>query len=173
MLRFIMVAGSLVFAFVCCASAQDPQTGIPPFSSIQSVGIDNINQQNLNANFSIPIVSSPGRSSNFSFPIVNDSLIWVKGVSAWTPIVDGSGNPTWGWQDALPVGTTKYIFNHITCDSPPPIQTSPHYFNYSYTDPAGTNHKFDVDFYLVATVCGFNTQPRTGVATDGSGYVIM
>jgi len=44
--------------------------------------------------------------------------------------------------------------------------------NFSYVDPAGTIHGFSVDFYLFATICGFPTGPRTGYATDGSGYYL-
>jgi len=154
------------------AFAQDPQTGVPPFSSVQSLGLDAINRQNLNVNFSIPVASSPGRGINFSFPIVNDSLLWMKKNNAWTPVVDGSGNPTWGWKTTLPAGAIRYVRFTETCDSPPPIQSSPHYHNYSYTDPAGTTHNFDVDFYQFATVCGFPTGPRTGYANDDSGYYL-
>src|SRR6266404_7404646 len=107
MRRHILLTCSLLFAY--SAYAQDPQTGIPPFSSVQALGLDAINRQNLNVNFSIPISSSPGRGINFSFPIVNDSLLWKKSSSsAWTPVVDGSGSPTWGWKTTLPVGTTRY-----------------------------------------------------------------
>ena len=68
--------------------------------------------------------------------------------------------------------TSRYSHNTQVCDTPPPIQSSPHYFGFSYTDPAGTVHKFNVDYYLVATICGFPTGPRTGGAIDGSGYRI-
>jgi len=162
-LALLVVASSI--------SAQEQPTGIPPFSSVQSIGIDAINRQNLNVNFSIPIVSSPGRGINFSFPITNDSLLWMRQSTTWTPVVDGLGNPTWGWKDTVP-GTIRHTDINEECDSPPPIQWSHHYSNYSYTDPAGTIHDFDVDFYLTATICGFNTGPRTGAANDGSGYFL-
>lgn len=87
---------------VSSISAQEQPTGIPPFSSVQSIGIDGINRQNLNVNFSVPIVSSPGRGLNFNFPVTNDSLLWVRGTSAWTPVVDAAGNPTWGWKTSPP-----------------------------------------------------------------------
>ena len=160
------------FLFALPTLAQEPQTGIPPFSSTQSLGLDTINQQNLNVNFAIPIASSPGRGVSFNFPIVNDSLLWQKLSNAWKPVVDAAGNPTWGWKTALPAGTSRYSHNTVVCDTPPPIQSSPHYFGFSYTDPAGTVHKFNVDYYLVATICGFPTGPRTGGAIDGSGYRI-
>ena len=84
------VVGCLLFALPTLA--QEPQTGIPPFSSTQSLGLDTINQQNLNINFAIPIASSPGRGISFNFPIVNDSLLWQKSNNTWKPIVDAAGN---------------------------------------------------------------------------------
>ncbi|HEY6243694.1 MAG TPA: hypothetical protein VIX17_07105, partial [Pyrinomonadaceae bacterium] len=154
------------------AAAQEPATGIPPFSSVQSIGMDAINRQNLNVNFAIPIAASPGRGINFSFPVVNDSLLWMKSSGKWAPVIDAAGNPTWGWKDALPAGALRYGHATENCDSPPPIQSSPHYMNFSYVDPAGTTHTFLVDFYQFATICNFNTGPRTGYAIDGSGYFL-
>src|SRR2546421_10280239 len=81
-------------------------------------------------------------------PQVGFPLPSTTGVQA--PVVDGSGNPTWGWKTTLPAGAIRYVRFTETCDSPPPIQSSPHYHNYSYTDPAGTTHNFDVDFYHFA-----------------------
>src|SRR5215475_6530896 len=153
-------------------SAQEPATGIPAFSSIQSIALDSINRQDLNVNFSIPIVSSPGRGMNFSFPITNDSLLWMKKNNAWTPVVNAAGTPTWGWKTTTPAGMIRFTDFNEACDSPPPIQYSHHYSSYSYVDPAGTTHKFSVDFYLTPTICGFPTGPRTGAAIDGSGYYL-
>lgn len=170
MKRLVTLLAFCVFA--SSVLAQAPPTGVPPFSSVQSIGMDTINRQNLNVNFSIPIAASPGRGFNFSFPIVNDSLLWMKSSGTWAPVVDAAGNPTWGWKDTLPAGSTSFVHVTASCDTPPPIPTSPHYFGYAYTDPAGTTHKFNVDFYLIATVCGFPTGPRTGLATDQSGYVL-
>jgi RHS repeat-associated protein len=170
--RILFLMVSLVF--VGRVFAQDPQTGIPPFSSIQSVGVDNVNQQNLNVNFSIPIASSPGRGIAFSFPIANDSLLWQP-LSTWTPVVDGGGTPSFGWKTTLPTGTKKLSLSSVACDTPPPVQRADHYQNYSYTDPAGTIHKFNLNFYqFTSPACAdtYNTGPRAGYATDGSGYVI-
>jgi RND family efflux transporter MFP subunit len=63
------------------------------------------------------------------------------------------------------------LHNNNVCDSVPPT-SAPHFFLYTYTDGGGTIHKFSVDFSTVATICGFNTGPRTEYATDGSGYYL-
>jgi hypothetical protein len=65
----------------------------------------------------------------------------------------------------------RSVCPRISPDSVPPT-SAPHFFVYTYTDGGGTVHKFNVDFSTIATVCGFNTGPRTGYATDGSGYYL-
>lgn len=172
MRRIVTLIGCL--ALSCVAGAQDPRTGIPPFSSIQSLGIDNINQANLNVNFSIPISSTPGRGIPFSFPITNDSLLWRNVSGGWNPVLDVAGSPTWGWKTVLPSGSTKFAHQIVTCDTPPPIQHADHYQGYAYVDPAGTVHNFNLNFYhFTSPLCtDLNTGPTSGYATDGSGFFI-
>src|SRR2546428_5820403 len=89
----------LLLAFVALPAVA--QTGLPPFGSFQSAGFDTVNLQNLNDNFSIPIVSVPGRGTDFAFSIAFNSLLWQKQTgtpNTWQPVVDASGNPNWGWQ---------------------------------------------------------------------------
>src|SRR2546430_10301062 len=89
----------LLLAFVALPAVA--QTGLPPFGSFQSAGFDTVNLQNLNDNFSIPIVSVPGRGTDFAFSIAFNSLMWQKQTgtpNTWQPVVDASGNPNWGWQ---------------------------------------------------------------------------
>ena len=74
--------------------AQGTATGFPPFGSFQDSGFDAVNRQNLNVNFAIPLVTSPGRSQDFTFSIVYDSLIWRRSGNAWTRVTDENGNPT-------------------------------------------------------------------------------
>ncbi len=76
------------------------QTGFPAFGSFQSTGFDAVNQQNLNANFVIPIFSIPARGQTFRYNLVNNSLLWTQTggtPNAWTPVTDASRNPTWCW----------------------------------------------------------------------------
>ena len=55
MRRTALVA--LCILFCCTLWAQIPVTGFPPFGSFESGGFDNINRQNLNVMFQIPLVS--------------------------------------------------------------------------------------------------------------------
>ena len=162
--------GLVMFLCACTCLAQ---TGIPLWGSFETSGFDTVNRQNLNVNFTIPLVSTPSRGGSFSYSLVYDSLIWTKGTSgaAWTPVADASGNAIWGWKDSLALGSTKFFHANEFCDSVPPV-SSPHWGGYKYVDGNGTIHPFDLDFYQVATSCLFNTGPRTGYATDHSGYYI-
>src|SRR5713226_8635708 len=147
MKRLIWLAAAFLLAGV--AFAQDPVTGIPPFSSIEAGGFDNINRRNLNANVSFPIVSVLGRGGSFSFAVVNDSLIWKKvtvgSTTTWTPVTDKNANPTYGWLIEAPVGQTLYSYSTIRCsDYPYGYEILDKYSNYSYYDARGARHPFTV-----------------------------
>lgn len=164
---------AVVGLIVACTIAEAQDTGTPLWGSFESGPFDTVNRQDLNVNFAVPLVSAPSRGQSFNYALVYDSLIWTKIGSAWTPATDASGNATWGWKDNQPLGSIHYSHNNRVCDSVPPT-SAPHYFSYTYTDGGGTVHKFGlgIDFTTIATVCGFNTGPRTGYATDGSGYYL-
>ena len=131
-----------------------------------------MNRQNLNVNFRIPVVNAPSRGGNFNYTLVYDSLIWRKVGNAWFPATDANGLPTWGWKDNQPFsGSTHFYRTNELCDTVPATY-SLHWWNYSFTDASGTVHNFNVDFYQTATACLFNTGPKTGYATDGSGYYL-
>jgi len=172
MKRLIWLAVPLFLAGV--AFAQEPVTGIPPFSSIESGGFDNINRQNLNVNVSFPIVSVPGRGGSFGFAVVNDSLIWKKvtvgSTTSWTPVTDRSANPTYGWLKEAPVGQTLYSYSTIRCYDYDirGWEYIDKYSNYSYYDARGARHPFTV-LTIVSCLTGGTS---VGYATDGSGYKI-
>jgi hypothetical protein len=162
----------VIIAFSAITPGYAQQTGYPPFGSLQTGAFDGINLQDLNVNFSIPVITSAGRQMTFRLPIVYDSLIWLKG-TGWTPVTDSHGNPTWGWKEDLPAGQIKYTTSTemFKCYANPPgwyWATRTFYQNYTYTDPAGTVHNFpistdDPDCW------GTTTGQLTGSA-DASGY---
>src|SRR5438046_2576882 len=108
---------SIVVILVFSASFSTAQTGFPLWGSFETSGFDTVNRQNLNANFSIPLVSAPSRGSGFNYALVYDSLIWTKTGTAWTPVNDASGAATWGWKDNLMLGAIKYLKTTEICDS--------------------------------------------------------
>lgn len=117
-------------------------TGLPAFGSLSSFGFDTVNNQNLNAYFTIPLTGSAGRGQPVRVSLANNSLIWQKGTS-WTPVVDINGNPTWGWVEGIPLGgTVQYKSSTSSLKCAPGTQFYPvtFYSNYSYIDALGTAH---------------------------------
>src|SRR5712692_6365356 len=139
------------------ALAQGPATGFPPYGSFEAGRFDAVNLQNLNVNFSFPIVHTPGRGLDFNFAVVYDTLIWTKVNNAWVPVTDANGNPTWGWKTKTPFGAVKLDSNIDRClylddYGVPQTEYTTRYDNYRYLDPAGTVHPFfGIRWYSDAT----------------------
>ena len=173
----------LAFGFSLFAVSSFAQTtGFPPFGSFDASHFDAVNRQNLNANFSVPIISTHGRVTPFNLSLVYDTLIWQNSGTAWTPVTDRAGNPIWGWKTTTPLGETTY--NHVTfsvlhkCSIDYyDYKTTERYNSYVYRDPAGTNsHLFPTVYWTQVTDnCTSSvttTSQLTGYAGDGSGYYI-
>ncbi len=161
----------LGFLFVAVARAQGPATGFPLYGSFENGGFDAVNRQNLNVNFGIPVVSSPGRGINLGFAIVQDSLIWQKSSSGtyWTPVTDSTGVAIWGWKKTAVTGSIPYKKFTFTCVRDNGSRfTATQYSSYAYVDSAGTRHPFSVSFSIPDCTGGV----ETGYATDGSGYYV-
>ncbi len=157
------------------AFAQDPATGFPPYGSFEYGGLDAVNRQNLNVNFTIPVVSVPGRGLDFSHAIVYDSLIWRISGGAWTPVVDQDGNPRWGWKKDIPGGRISYRTTTRTTKCFDEYGgwfwgTITTWSGYVYLDVLGTNHGFPVS--ITEDCNGGMSGTFTGYATDGSGYYL-
>src|SRR6266481_2807702 len=159
--------------------AQNTGTGLPPFGSFTPGAFDTINNQNLNAYFAIPLVSSPGRNFAFNLTASYNSLVWQKttsGTIAWTPVTDGNGNPTWGWAKDIPGGQPGYksITTTIKCfppGSPWFFTTKTTYSNFYYVDVLGTGHPFGTISFIDDGNCSGNIIGTTAAsATDNSGY---
>ena len=171
----------LVAIIILPLTAHGQSTGVPPFGSLSSTPFDVVNNQNLNAYFSIPVFSSSGRGMPLTLNLANNSLVWqpmlVGSTTTWTPVTDVNGNPTWGWQKDLPPGGTV---NYQTTSSQVKCFTSgnnwywatiTHYRFYSYIDVYGTNHNFN-EISIQESDCPlYNTGGTfTGSAGDASGY---
>src|SRR2546430_17283333 len=162
---FIVLKILLALSLPGSLFSQTPTTGFPPFGSFDKGSFDAVNRQNLNVNFSIPIVSQAGRGRSFNFAIVYDSLVWRNPNNYWAFMN--------GWKTGSPTGNVTFTQVGERCDSPPPYPPpTQHYFGFVYTDPAGTMHPFNLNYYAQNT-CGFSpTGPTSGYATDGSGYFL-
>jgi RHS repeat-associated protein len=166
----LLVALVFLLPSLLCA-----QTGLPAFGSFTQSGFDTINNQNLNAVFSIPIVSSPGRGLPLSLGLNYNTLIWHKPSTVWTPLTDSSGNPTWGWQKDFPVGGTvsyKTYTQNLKCEPGGSFYPVTYYNNYTYTDALGTVHYFTSVYSEQSSCPAYNGHQFTGYAADPSGYYI-
>jgi RHS repeat-associated protein len=163
---------------------QDTGVGAPPFGSFTTgTAYDVINNQNLNVQFTVPITSSTGRGSGaFTFSEINNSQIWhpvASGAStSWTPTLDSNGNPTWGWQTAIPTGNLSSQWVQIgTCFGG--ILPLFHIYNFIFIDPSGTPHPFPTvdltDTCVNNQVVRQPTAPgnsSAGYAGDASGFYV-
>lgn len=148
------------------AAAQAPNAGFPKYGSFESGSSDSVNRQNLNSNFSIPIIHQKARGLNLDFAISYNSLIWQNTGTAWQPYADANGNPTWGWNQTNPFG---YVYQTVAVTQSC-IYT---YSNVSYVEPNGTSHPFSISYTTKVSPCGSGTTgTTTGYATDDSGYYI-
>src|SRR5215470_12049439 len=175
------LSGLLLLVACVSLNAQNTGTGFPKYGSMQTGNLDAVNLQNLNAHVEIPVVTVPGRGRDFHYSLVYDALIWKRTTgtpSSWTPALDSFGNLSWGWQSTNVVGSTSHQTRQDDCVTKDGGKAggidhySTRYYGYAYVDPSGTRHAFAVEFNMIATICGFPTGPRTGYATDGSGYFL-
>ena len=166
----------ILLALVLIPVSAHAQTGIPPFGSLSSTPFDTINNQNLNVYFAIPIMSSAGRGMPLSLSLINNSLIWKKSGSTWTPVTDQSGNPTWGWQKDFPAGGIfRYTSNttNVKCEPGGQFYPVTFYSNFTYTDTLGTLHSFSSIQFRISDLCpAQNNGTKTGYADDHSGFYV-
>ena len=161
--------------------AQAPATGFPPYGSFQHGNFDAVNVQDLNFNFSIPIVSTSSRGMNFASPLVYNSLSWYRAPSNyWFPVSNtGTGDSTLGWQTPSPIGQILYGYLYQTswCDFEQTKYLNHEVWNsYQYVDMTGTVHNFTGVYHVRDYDECTNTTTESGVpggfADDGSGYLI-
>ena len=146
--------------------AQGPATGFPPYGSFEDGKFDGINRQDLNVNFAIPIMNSPGPGLNLSMGLVYDSSIWSPASGTWSPVGG------WGWKATSPTGfiNFKLLTLRVKCGDGS-WNYNLTYSNYSYTDPAGTGHGFSVNFTDQGCT-GNISGSQSGYAIDNSGYFL-
>ena len=163
----------IVFALLCTAAALGQvSTGTTPLGSFSS-GPDAINLGNLNAHFTIPVISKPGRGTPFDYILSLDS-------SVWTPVLSGgtrSWQPTtnWGWR-AITEAATGYISRQqatVQCpiegSMPPRTFNATQYYNFQYHDAFGVTH---AGFTNISGGCPGDLDPSDSVSTDSSGLTL-
>jgi hypothetical protein len=163
------------------ASAQ-VATGTPPFGSF-SGGPEIINNANLNAHWTTPVLDKPGRGTNFTYDLSYDSSVWYpvgsSGHQSWQPVAN------WGWAGVTQVTTgqisyslTNVTSNQVYCGPGVGYVTNYVYTygNWAYMDRFGLWHTFAGSTQIYSPMgCNLNSSSGTSfgaTATDGSGYQI-
>jgi len=150
---------------------QNTGTGLPPFGSFTYGGFDTVNNQNLNAVFSIPVVYSGGRGMPLGLFLVYNSNVFQIVNNTWASVTDTSGNPTWGWVKDMPRG--GYVqWNSASFSVKCGAGWCPttHYYNYVYVDALGTAHPTPLNFTVTNGTQWAGT--FTGSTTDNTGYYL-
>lgn len=175
--RYILGLVILLVVALVPMYAQNTGTGTPPFGSFTGgTPYDVINNQNLNVHFTLGLESVAARSGSFGFSAINDSQIWKPVNSAWAPLLDPNGSPTWGWLIGNPNGSlSRNLVTNGTC-LPNNSNAIMRYTetNFVFTDPGGTQHAFPTvsqsqDCVNGQIVISGNT---SGYANDSSGYFL-
>ena len=176
-----------IFALLLCACAAMGQvaTGIYPYGTFDTPGIDTINVGNLNVHFSFPVLNKAGRGTPFYYNLSYDSSVWepvyVNGSTIWTPaLVSGSPDPV-GWQ--VETNALTGIVSYTTTTAPIVFTggsgTQTTYSNFVYHDQLAVGHSFSgttIYSYCSGTnqppACSQESSSFTQVASDGSGYTL-
>lgn len=181
------VAVLIVLACSALAHAQSTvAVGLYPLGSYSGGPFDTINNGNLNAHFSIPVVSKRGPSLPFQYSLSYDSSVWypvtVSGTTTWTPV----NAKDWGWsavgENTGVGGYVSYMSASYSC-LVNPGNPHPVYFNwydsldFVYHDSQGGSHPFGIavtTFPPSGAPCGSDSNHNTaaGVASDHSGFSI-
>ena len=161
----VIVLGSSLVAQVA--------TGTPPFGSFDRGDFDQVNLENLNVHFQIPIIHKAGRGQPFAYDLSYDNTVWYPGVSGgstvWTPM------PNWGWRNTMEAFTGYVTIGSSTTSACKGRGATGQVITMSgfvYHDPSGTQHPLPGSA-IDSTQCNPPVSPNHRdlhtVATDGSG----
>jgi RHS repeat-associated protein len=179
----ILLLLTVLFAFARFAPAQ-VTTGTPPFSSAAG-GPEAIDLANLNAHYTVPVLSKLGRGSNFTYDLSYDSSVWypssVSGTQTWTPASN------WGW-----TSSTAPVSGHLstrssivgTCDKYtvldhlPPVGIPQEFvtsYSWTFYDDLGSSHVFSgfTQTWTSSPCSTAGSSSLTTTATDGSGFQLQ
>lgn len=155
------------------------QASFPRFGAIESDGVTTLNRYNLGWTKSIQLVSLASRGLTFNPRLTYNSFIWLKnqastGAYSWSPVVDGDGNPTWGWRrDGSPVleSDLTYKVFRWRCVA----NDGSNQWGYEYYDFKTSTLRFDLDVSLAERPeeypeCGdASTQQMSAYGRDSGG----
>ncbi len=183
MRRVLAIAGAVFLLMTYSVSQSAPAVGMPPFSSIQDHGFDQVNLGNLNVSFALPVMHVDGRGLPLDFSVRYNSLIWqITGTApsqSWVPagVPDATGAATFGWTRDFPIGTTTYSSTQSSrrcLDGGGGYWMAPRYTytNFKYVDTLGTSHPFSSVTWIYDSCTDTSSGTWTGYADDNSGFYI-
>ena len=183
-LKFGVITSIIALAWSASTHAQStPAVGIYPLGSYSGGPFDTINNGNLNAHFSIPVISKRGPTLPFQYALSYDSSVWypvtVNGTTTWTPV----NSKDWGWsavgENNGVGGYVSYAYLSYSC-LVNPGNPHPVYFNwydsyrFVYHDSAGATHGFGMTvttFPPSGAPCGSDSNPNTATGV-ADGYTL-
>ena len=166
---------ALVLLLSASAAMAQVATGAYPYGTFDNLGIDSINDGNLNVHFSLPVLNKAGRGLPFYYNLSYDSSVWypatVSGTTSWDAVQN------FGWR-----GDTEIVTRYMTYGSDTTTITGTGhsgtctrtiYSSFIYHDTFGVSHPFpDGTTYSLGGSCGVSSPTDSGVAYDGSGYTL-
>jgi hypothetical protein len=165
---FGKIYGITFLALAVIAPSAKAQTGLYPFGSFDTVGVDTIDRGSLNVHIEIPVVTKQGRGVPFQYTLVYDGLVWTPvgsaGSQTWTPAVGFGlhGQFNEGYE-----GYISYASAVTRCTLSGTVTYVPYDISYVYHDQFGASHPLPYTF----NACGSITTGASTPASDGSGYV--
>jgi RHS repeat-associated protein len=160
---------SLLLTLTIKANAQDyvNGTGVPAFTTAQSVELGFVNVANGNLHLELPLSSHPQRGAlRLDEKLVYDSRIWsvldTGSSKVWTPHTPNSG---WRFESVAQTGSVTESHNIYTC--PSGTGTYDDYSSFVWNAPDGTNRMFPAH---TTRGCGTDVTANDAFATDASGY---
>jgi RHS repeat-associated protein len=173
-LRRILLIISLVLFGILHPIFGQVATGIYPFGSFDSRGVDTINIGNLNVHLDIPIFHKAGRGIPFSYDLTYDNSVWQNvssnGSAMWLPVQ----NFGWTAQTVVMTGYLSYAQHSYVCDLPLPQHgTYDVYDTWVYHDPLGVSHSFSGHIEYDPKGCASTLTGFRNSATDNSGLSLV
>ena len=168
-----------------CTAQSTVAIGVYPLGSYSGGEFDLVNNGNLNAHFSIPVLSKAGPTLPFQYSLAYDSSVWypsnVNGTTTWTPV----NGTDWGWSAVGEgAGTGGYV-SYLSWQNSCVVSSGPHgtvyfywndYNTYVYHDSAGGSHPFNITLttWHTGAPCGSDSNPSsaTALAKDNSGFTL-